>query len=122
MSTTVNGGPSSSRYITTYFRKTFTVANPGAYRTLTLLLRRDDGAVIYLNGVELTRSNMPAGTITYQTLAASTIDGALETTIYSYSVPATALVAGNNTLAVEIHQRANTSSDIGFDLRVDAVP
>ncbi len=119
MSTTVSYGPSpSNRYITTYFRRTFTVANPGLYSSLTLHLRRDDGAVVYLNGAEVARSNMPAGTITYQTLALVAVDGTNETTFFSYAIPVGALVAGNNTLAVEIHQQRANSSDLGFDLRL----
>ena len=41
----------------------FTV-NPSELGTVTLQLKRDDGAVVYLNGTEIVRSNMPAGTIT----------------------------------------------------------
>ena len=36
---------------------------------------RDDGAVVYLNGTEVFRSNMPTGTITYTTLASTTVGG-----------------------------------------------
>lgn len=122
MSTTVNSGPINNRYITTYLRKTFGVTDPSRYATLILQLRRDDGAVIYLNGIEVVRSNMPAGTVTYQTLASATVDGANETTFFSYTLSSSALAAGNNTLAVEIHQRAINSSDIGFDLKLDAMP
>jgi len=63
--TTVGFGPdASNKYITTYFRHTFSVANPSSYQSLTLSLRRDDGAVVYLNGAEVFRSNVPAGGIT----------------------------------------------------------
>ncbi len=122
VSTTVNGGPSGARYITTYFRHTFNVTNPGQYQTLTLYVRRDDGAVVYLNGTEVARSNMPAGAIGYKTRAAKTVSGASEATFYSYAIPLGALVAGGNTLAVEVHQRAASSSDIVFDLSLVAVP
>lgn len=122
MSTTVNGGPSGARYITTYFRRAFNVTNPSQYRSLTLYVRRDDGAVVYLNEIEVARLNMPAGTISYQTKAASTVDGVNETTFYSITIPLSALAAGDNTLAVEVHQRAASSSDISFDLRLVAAP
>lgn len=120
MSTTVAGGPIGGRHITTYFRKTFGVADPGLYATLTLHLRRDDGAVIYLNGHEVTRSNMPAGDVTSATLAASTVGGLDEAAFFSYALPVSHLAPGANTLAVEIHQRAVTSSDIAFDLALEA--
>ncbi|MCU0858945.1 MAG: lamin tail domain-containing protein, partial [Pontiellaceae bacterium] len=60
--TVVSYGPdSSNRYITTYFRKNFTVTNASAVTSLTLNLLRDDGAVVYLNGTEVLRDNMPSG-------------------------------------------------------------
>ena len=62
----------SGRPLTVYFRKTFTVANPASFSALTLSLLRDDGAVAYLNGVEIWRSNMPELTaIAYATGARS---------------------------------------------------
>ena len=43
--------------VTTYFRRAFTVTNPSGFPALTLCLLRDDGAVVYLNGNEIFRSN-----------------------------------------------------------------
>jgi len=81
------GSDPNNKYITTYFRKTFTVSNPSQFNGLTLDLLRDDGAVIYVNGQEVARSNMPTGTINYQTLAATNIGGADETTnFYTYTL------------------------------------
>ena len=57
-----------TKYITTYFRKSVTIANPSAYASFTLNVRRDDGVVVYINGVERYASNMPAGR-THGTLA-----------------------------------------------------
>src|SRR5262245_17889239 len=37
--------------VTTYFRHHFSVANPGAFLWLTLRVRRDDAAYVWLNGV-----------------------------------------------------------------------
>ena len=67
--TTVFSPASPNRYITTYFRHSFNVANPAVYHGLTLNLLVDDGAVIYLNGAEIVRRNMPIGSINYKTLA-----------------------------------------------------
>src|SRR5215213_2745643 len=55
------GADANNKYITTYFRKSFTVANPADFNSLTLDILRDDGAVVYLNGTEIYRNNMPAG-------------------------------------------------------------
>ncbi|RIK82775.1 MAG: hypothetical protein DCC68_05255 [Planctomycetota bacterium] len=114
--TVISFGPSSSaKYITTYFRKTFAVENPAAIVGLTMQLKRDDGAAVYLNGTEIARDNLPAGTLTYTTNApaAAGDDGA---TFLTFTVPTNLLVAGDNVLAVEIHQNGGGSSDVSFDL------
>lgn len=73
-STVVSFGPdANNKYITTYFRRTFTVSDLTAFGSLLLRVRRDDGAVVYLNGVEVFRTNMPTGTITSTTLASAVV-------------------------------------------------
>jgi len=117
--TVVGHGPSGQpKYITTYFRRSFNVTNPVAFSSLTLTLLRDDGAVVYLNGSEIVRSNMPAGTLFYTTLAASPVSGNGETRPVVYTLSPSVLVAGTNVLAVEIHQDDPWSSDISFDLEL----
>jgi len=56
------GTSPTNRRITYYFRRQFTVTSPAAFSSLNLRYVRDDGAVIYLNGTEVVRSNLPAGT------------------------------------------------------------
>lgn len=118
--TTVFSPASPNRYITTYFRHSFNVANPAVYHGLTLNLLVDDGAVIYLNGAEIVRRNMPIGSINYKTLATVAVGGSDESTFFSYNVPASLLIAGDNVLAVEVHQAAATSSDLSFDMSLIA--
>jgi hypothetical protein len=114
------GGVSTNKYITTYFRRAFTVADPAQILTLTARLLRDDGAIVYLNGTEVLRSNMPAGPVDYRTLAPAAVGEPDETNYFPSAVPANLLVAGTNVLAVEIHQNSITSSDLGFDLEIEA--
>jgi len=117
----VGYGPNASaKYVTTYFRHKFQVADPAAFGSLTLRLLRDDGAVVYLNGAEVFRSNMPGGTIAYTTLASTQLYGTAETTFVSKTVSPTRLVAGTNVIAVEIHQATRNSSDLSFDLELTA--
>jgi hypothetical protein len=117
--TVVSFGPNSgAKYITTYFRRAFTIVNPSAFAGLTLRLLRDDGAVVYLNGTEVFRSNMPTGSIGYTTRASSALGAPAESTFVTASVPISALVAGTNVLAVEVHQANGTSSDLSFDLEL----
>ena len=47
------GANATAKYVTTYFRRTFSVTNPTAYASLQLRVLRDDGAVVYLNGSEV---------------------------------------------------------------------
>ena len=81
---------------------------------------RDDGAVVYLNGTEVFRSNMPTnGAITFTTLASTNVGGGDETTnSYSTLLSPGLLLNGTNLLAVEIHQSSGGSSDISFDLEL----
>lgn len=125
--TIVTCGPSAptcttGNFITSYFRKSFPVVDLASIPQLQLSLLRDDGAVVYLNGVEVARSNLPAGAIGAATLASTAVGGAAEASFFGFTVPAELLVAGANLLAVEIHQSAANSSDISFDasLRVIA--
>lgn len=110
------GSSTSNRHITTYFRHTFQVAEPSFIANLTLRLLVDDGAVVYLNGVEVARQNLPTGEISHLTLANAAIGGADESDYTTYNLTGTQLLAGDNVIAVEIHQAAASSSDLGFDL------
>ena len=110
------GGDPDNKYITTYFRHTFNVTDTSAYNSVLLEVLRDDGAVVYLNGAEVFRTNMP-GSSNYLTLASSPVGGGAESTFYGEALDTADLVDGDNVLAVEIHQiHASLSSDISFDL------
>ena len=121
--TLVASGPSGAHFITTYFRHHFQVADPGTVQGLALRLLRDDGAVVYLNGTEIWRSNMAAGAVGYLTPASSAVAGADEGAFHAACLMAAGLlVAGDNVLAVEIHQSSGASSDISFDLELRGGP
>jgi hypothetical protein len=112
-------GSTTAQITNYYFVTTFNVPNPSLYSVdgLTFNLLRDDGAVVYLNGTELYRDNMPAGPVTFATFAtaAGTDDG---TVYYRTNISASRLVPGANTLAVELHQNSATSTDISFDMMI----
>jgi hypothetical protein len=117
--TVVSYGPSSSnKYITTYFRKQFSVTNPSQFFSIDLQARRDDGIVVYINGVEVWRDNMPAGNIAFNTVAVSTIAFSAESAWNQVLISPLYLNNGLNTIAVEIHQENNSSSDITMDLKM----
>ncbi|WP_408889228.1 endo-1,3-alpha-glucanase family glycosylhydrolase [Myxococcus faecalis] len=119
--TVVAYGPSTSaRHVTTWFRRAFTVADPARVSNVVLRLLRDDGAIVYLNGQEVLRSNLPSGTVTASTLASTVIADSAEQAWHTASIPSTALVAGTNVVAVEVHQSTLNSSDLSFDASLTA--
>jgi len=103
--------------ITYYFRRTITVPDPSAFANLSLWMRRDDGAVMYFNGQEVHRSSsmppLPA-VIGFTTEANNEGENAEQTA----TLNATALVPGDNLVAVEVHQDDPGSSDISFNMEL----
>lgn len=106
----------TDRFITTYFRRSFVITNAQRFLSLFVNVLRDDGAVVYLNGNEVFRSNMPLTPIAHSTPASGAVGGGDETSVfYGTNVSPARLFNGTNVLAVEIHQSAANSSDISFD-------
>jgi len=104
---------------THYFRKEFDF-NEAPDRTRLLVdLLLDDGAVVYLNGEEIARQNMPAGEIGFETtsmfeLTNATLSGTLE-------VSSESLVNGRNVLAVEVHQHRSDDPDMVFAMEMTSI-
>jgi hypothetical protein len=118
---TVVPAGTAPRPMTAYFRSTVEVADPAAYQELVIDLIRDDGAVVYVNGTEVARDNLPEGDVSYGTAALVGLQtNAEERTPVRFTVPATVLVAGTNTIAVEMHQANAWSSDLSFALSMSA--
>jgi hypothetical protein len=122
--TRINCGPTApacngSHFVTSYFRKTFQVTDNSRIESLTLELLRDDGAAVYLNGVEVARKNL-FETADYLTLANEAVGLEEERYHYGFIVPTDLLVEGDNVLAVEMHQSGINSTDVSFDLRLTA--
>jgi hypothetical protein len=114
------GPDPTNKFITTYFRHTFNVADASIYTNLVLRVLSDDGVIVYMNETEIYRANMPDGDFPdYQTLASAGVEGAAES-VYFLAPPVdlSLLYNGPNTLAAEIHQASVDSSDISFDLEL----
>src|SRR6266852_4574374 len=104
---------------TYYFRSHFTFTNRTAGVSLLFSNFIDDGAVFYLNGIEIQRVRMPAAptVITYTTLTTTfpcTGDATCPDVFTISGDLITNLVTGDNVLAAEVHQVSTTSSDIVF--------
>src|SRR5687768_9604619 len=113
---TVVTSEAAPRPVTTYFRHSFLASTNQPITKIRLL--RDDGAVVYLNGREILRDNMPLGPIEHNTLASSTTDD--ENAWREFSIMPVALLETTNVLAVEVHQSNPASSDLSFDLQLIA--
>jgi len=112
---------SNRQQITCYFRRTFSATNTAFITNLTVRLVRDDGAAIYLNGAEVWRDNLPASVLTWLTRATNPVGGAEENQWFTKGLDPALLVEGVNTLAAEVHQVTNSSSDLAFDFELTAV-
>ena len=111
-----DGDDPDAKPITYYFRHEFDLADASSYLTLSMRLLRDDGAVVYINGEEVARSNLPAGEIATDTLALSNIrNGSAERTYHSFPLDPAILQDGKNLVAVEVHQFAPDDADLSFD-------
>jgi lysophospholipase L1-like esterase len=121
ITTTVSYGPSSTnKYITTYFRRAFVVPANVHYTNVTLRLNRADGAVVWLNGQQLFRVNMPAGTPSFLTLATALVSGDPLNTYYPTNFSISSLPVGTNVVAVEVHRfsGAQPFPYLSFDLEL----
>ncbi|HEX6904154.1 MAG TPA: SdrD B-like domain-containing protein [Thermoanaerobaculia bacterium] len=108
---TNTGVPPTGMYAT-YFRLAFAAADPQVFQgDLRLTLTRNDGVVVYLNGIEILRRNLPWGAALSVNAQASTKSDTIET----IAIPA-ALLQASNLLAVELHQAAGSTSVGLFDL------
>ena len=116
-------GGSNPRNVTAYFRKSLTLANPTAYRYIVVSVTRDDGVVLYINGVEVGRESMPLGPIGPTTRASVAQDTtAQESGQVTFLVPASKLSSGTNVIAAEIHQSDPASNDLSFQLEAIMMP
>lgn len=113
-STVVSYGPNpGDKFVTTYYRNTFTITDSSNILSASYWLKYDDGAVVYINGTEVARYNLPNGTIQFDTYA----NGSSEVSD-AYTLDPTLLINGVNVITVEVHQANPTSSDLSFDLEL----
>ena len=102
-----------------YFRKEFDFQLAVDGSTITIDQVLDDGAVYYLNGVEIGRVNVPAGEVTHGTVSSTGVSNA---TLELGAVTASgesALRVGRNVLAVSLHNDSAGSSDVVFGARLN---
>src|SRR5260221_310846 len=103
-----------NRYSTVFFRKTFVVSNAATIALLNLDAVCDDGLVVWLNGAEILRVNVPAGELPYNSLALISRTEPLPIVTYTISNAPGLLLEGTNVVAVQGLNRSLDSSDFGF--------
>ncbi len=119
IATTVSyGADPTNRNITTYFRRPFVVPCNAVITNLDLRLARTGGAVVWLNGQELFRTNLPAGPIVFTNRALRPVFGYASHVYYPASLAVTNLATGTNWIAVEMHQFYPSITTLGFDMEL----
>jgi len=122
LGTVLKPGAAKTRPVTTYARTTFTVADPSAIGGVNVAVTADDGAVVYVNGTEVVRQRMSEGAVDGSTYASASVSSAsARADRQLVFVPASSLVAGTNTLAVETHLNYRSSSSMSVDGTVKVV-
>lgn len=93
-----------------YFRLKFKTAKEA--ENLILKCQYDDGIIVYLDGKEVARKNLPAGEEDkYDLFAEETVQDDGETTVQEIPIE-TKLAAGDHILAISLHNRGGGSSDL----------
>ncbi len=103
-----------------YFRRAVLV-EPSTYKNTRIAIRADDAFALYVNGDEIARRYLPERAATnHLTRALHKAGGFEERLYYHYEIPPDRWRQGQNVIAVEIHQYNASSSDLFFDLFVEA--
>lgn len=116
-----NVGAGQPGYLTVFIRKTFAVSDPAAVTRLTLAIDYDDGFVLHVNGVEVTRANLPAAPapVVFNTAASGHEASRGESTANPQErsfvdIPPSLLVAGTNVVAISGHNSSVSSTDFSL--------
>ena len=109
--TTVSYGDDPNRkHPTTYFRKAISLkSTPSRSDVFLLNYQVDDGFVVYVNGKEAGRFNMPSGNINFDSFSSSYADDTPLTGTLELS--SSLFKSGSNVIAVEIHNNKYASGD-----------
>jgi len=101
-----------------WFRKTVTIESRDELLAVSGRLICDDGGVLYVNGKEAYRYNMPEGEVAPDSWAKGVTP--VERQKWCFMVDPDLFVEGENVIAVSVHQRSAKSSDMALDLELRA--
>lgn len=120
------GNGLGNNYATTYFRfyGELQAEELATFKSMSARILRDDGAAVYVNGVQVYRDASLRPAALFSEFAnfngADSTNGVAENVWHSFSIDPTLFRVGSNVIAVEVHQHAPTSSDISFDFELTA--
>ena len=109
--------PSGLRH-TCYFVSTFTPTAEVTYLKFSGII--DDGLVIYLDGVELTRINMLAKELSADSWLTTSDGNGSEGAAVEHFAPASLPAGVPVTIGVSLHNSSGTSTDLGFELAIES--
>lgn len=101
-----------------YFRKRFPVSALDPHRALRLRVMFDDGVIVFINGREAFRENLPIGPVGFDDLATASANEAVPWRTITIAEAGSFLEEGENVIAARVHNTTLTSSDIAFDLEL----
>lgn len=105
--------------VASWFRHAFVADAAAVGAPLRLKIAADDGAIVYLNGVEVYRLNLPEGPLAPESTAVTAVGWWYEDRLSETIIPGDALQAGTNVLAVELRQHDPGSADLFFALGLE---
>ena len=122
IATDISEGAPSPRPLAAQFRHVFDIEDPAAFASAMVTAIADDGVIVYLNGIEIGRANLPSGPITTSTWAtAAPRTRTAEADRVTFTIPVSAFVAGPNVITAETHLNYRSTRDASFDLRLEGV-
>ncbi|MCC7375024.1 MAG: DUF1800 family protein [Verrucomicrobiales bacterium] len=98
-------------YLTVFLRKKFTIDSTADIDGLVLRFDFDDGFVAYLNGTEIARENVTGNPPAFNAVASGDHEAGSPVD-YDVSAHKSLLRAGENVIAIEVHNIALNSSDL----------
>ena len=105
------GSDANNKHPTTYFRKTIRLeSNPTRSDVFLLNYWIDDGFIVYVNGSEAARFQMPSGRVGFNDFASSYAED--EPLTGTLEISSSLFKSGNNVIAVEIHNNKASSRDM----------
>ncbi len=113
--------PESPRAAAYYFRNEFDLADPTAPILFDLYLKVDDGAVVYINGVEVARYNLNLDlTVDNDTFASANESAERDWKQINITGADIPLQETGNVIAISVHQENSGSSDMRLDVELIA--